>query len=144
MTSLTIVRRVRARPSLVFEAMTTAEGIAQWWGPDAGPVLMAEVDPRLGGRFRVRFRLTSGSEHESYGAFLEFVPDERFAMSWRWVGGLEDAGESRIDVTLRPVPEGAEVTFTHSRLESQETRASHEKGWTGSFAKLERYCADQW
>jgi uncharacterized protein YndB with AHSA1/START domain len=31
MTSLTLVRRIRARPQIVFEAVTTAEGIAQWW-----------------------------------------------------------------------------------------------------------------
>ncbi len=56
MTSLTLVRRIRARPQIVFDAVTTAEGIAQWWGPDAGPVLVAESDPRVGGRYRVRFR----------------------------------------------------------------------------------------
>jgi uncharacterized protein YndB with AHSA1/START domain len=143
MTSLTIVRRIRARPSFVFDAMTTAEGIKHWWGPDDGPVLVAESDPRVGGLFRVRFRLTNGSEHESRGAFLELVPHERFAMSWRWVGGEEDPGESRIDVAIRAVPEGAEVTFTHSRLDSEETRLSHEDGWGGALSKLERYCADQ-
>jgi uncharacterized protein YndB with AHSA1/START domain len=46
MTSLTIVRRIRARPSIVFDALTTQEGIAGWWGPDAGPVLLVETDAR--------------------------------------------------------------------------------------------------
>ena len=36
MTSLTLVRRIKARPQVVFDAVTTAEGIARWWGPDAG------------------------------------------------------------------------------------------------------------
>ena len=67
MTSLTLVRRIKARPSIVFDALTTAEGIAIWWGPDAGPVLVAEIDPQVGGRFRVRFRTLDGSEHESSG-----------------------------------------------------------------------------
>jgi hypothetical protein len=48
--------RLASRPQAVFDAVTTPEGIAQWWGPDAGPVLVAETDPRIGGRFRVRFR----------------------------------------------------------------------------------------
>lgn len=39
MTSLTLVRRIKARPSIVFDALTTPDGIASWWGPDAGPVL---------------------------------------------------------------------------------------------------------
>ncbi len=46
MTSLTLVRRIKARPSIVFDALTTPEGIACWWGPDGGPVLVAETDPR--------------------------------------------------------------------------------------------------
>ena len=39
MTSLTLVRRIAARPSIVFDALTTPDGIACWWGPDDGPVL---------------------------------------------------------------------------------------------------------
>ena len=63
MTSITIVRRIRARRSLVFEALTTPEGIASWWRPDDGPVLLAETDVRVGGRYRVRFRMLDGTEH---------------------------------------------------------------------------------
>jgi Activator of Hsp90 ATPase homolog 1-like protein len=65
MTSLTLVRRIAARPSIVFEALTTPDGIACWWGPDDGPVLLAEADVRVGGCFRVRFRMLDGSEHET-------------------------------------------------------------------------------
>jgi uncharacterized protein YndB with AHSA1/START domain len=139
MTSLTLVRRIRARPHIVFDAMTTAEGIAQWWGPDAGPVLVAESDPRVGGRYRVRFRLLDESEHESSGEFLELVPPEKVVMSWRWKGGEEDPNESRVEITLRPVPEGTELTFTHAQLHDEDSRRSHEDGWTGALNKLEAW-----
>ena len=66
MISLTIVRRIVARPSIVFDALITPEGVSRWWGPDAGPVLVAEIDARVGGSFRVRFRTLDGSEHECY------------------------------------------------------------------------------
>jgi uncharacterized protein YndB with AHSA1/START domain len=137
MTSLTLVRRINARPSIVFDAVTTAEGIAQWWGPDAGPVLIAEADPRKGGFYRVRFRMLDGTEHESSGEFLEVVPPERVVMSWRWEGGQEDPNESRVEILLRPIPEGTELTFTHSLLRDEESRRSHEGGWTGALDKLE-------
>lgn len=137
MTSLTLVRRIKARPSIVFDAVTTAEGIAQWWGPDAGPVLIAEADPRKGGRYRVRFRKLDGTEHESSGQFLELVRPERVVMSWRWKGGEEDPNESRVEIVLRVIPEGTEITFTHALLLNEETRRSHEEGWTGALDKLE-------
>lgn len=141
MTSLTIVRRIKARPAIVFDAMTTPEGIAHWWGPDAGPVLIAETDLRVGGRFRVRFRMLDGSEHESSGVYLELKKPKRIAMTWRWVGGEDDANESRIDITLRATTEGTELTFTHAQLASEETRRSHEEGWTGALDKLEAHYA---
>lgn len=137
MSSLTLVRRIKARPSIVFDAVTTAEGIAQWWGPDAGPVLLAEAEPRTGGRYRLRFRMLDGTEHECSGEFLDVVRPERVVLSWRWRGGQEDPNESRVEIALRPVAGGTEVTFTHSLLSDEETRRTHTAGWSGSLDKLQ-------
>ena len=142
MTSLTLVRRIKARPQIVFDAVTSAEGIAQWWGPDAGPVLVAESDPRVGGRYRVRFlRLLDSIEYESSGEFLELIPEKRVVMSWRWKGGVPDPGESRVEIIIKAVPEGTELTFTHSQLQDEEQSLSHTEGWKGALNKLERYLA---
>jgi uncharacterized protein YndB with AHSA1/START domain len=100
-------------------------------------VLVAEADPRVGGRYRVRFRMLDDTEHESSGEFLEIARPERIVMSWRWKGGAEDPGESRVEITLKPVPEGTELTFVHLQLHDEETRRGHEEGWTGSLDKLE-------
>jgi uncharacterized protein YndB with AHSA1/START domain len=144
MTSLTLVRRIRARPSIVFDALTTPAGIAEWWGPDAGPVLLAETDVRIGGRFRVRFRMLDGTEHESAGEYLEIVEPKRLVMNWQWTNGgeLEEAGEmSRIEIDLKRIESGTEITFTHARLRTQASRASHERGWAGALDKLVRHCS---
>jgi uncharacterized protein YndB with AHSA1/START domain len=138
MTNLTLVRRILARPAIVFDALTTPDGIACWWGPDEGPVLIAETDVREGGRFRVRFRKLDGSEHETTGQYLEVRPPERLVMSWRWLGGQEDPGESRVEIDLRPIAEGTELTLIHAGLSSEETRRDHEDGWLGALDKLIR------
>lgn len=146
MTSLTLVRRIAARPSIVFDALTTPDGIRCWWGPDDGPVLLAETDVRVGGSFRVRFRMLDGMEHESSGAFIEVVPPTRIVMSWRWTDGgdaAEAGGESRIEIDLRPIATGTELTFTHERLQTAASRDSHEWGWNGALAKLERHLAGE-
>ncbi len=141
MTSLTLVRRIKARPAIVFDAVTTAEGIAHWWGPDAGPVLLSESDPRVGGRYRLRFRMLDGTEHESSGEFLVIDPPWRVVMTWRWLGELEGPGESRVEISLRAVEEGTELTFSQSLLHDEATRTSHEWGWNGALDKLERHFA---
>jgi uncharacterized protein YndB with AHSA1/START domain len=144
MTQLSLVRRIKARPSLVFDALTTPEGIAHWWGPDAGPVLLAQVDARKGGSFRVRFRpLRDGIEYETRGEFLELVRPERLLMSWRWEGGLVDPGESRVEIVLRPVSEGTEIVVTHVLLHDEVSRDSHEGGWNGALDRLEAWVTGQ-
>jgi uncharacterized protein YndB with AHSA1/START domain len=141
-TSLTLVRRIAARPSIVFDALVEPEGIAAWWGPDDGPVLVAETDVRVGGRFRVRFRMLDGTEHESTGEYIEIVRPTRLVMSWRWIDGGEadEAGaESRIEIDLRPIDTGTELTFTHARLQTEASRDGHAWGWNGALDKLERH-----
>jgi uncharacterized protein YndB with AHSA1/START domain len=142
MTSVSLVRRIRARPAIVFDAVTTGEGIANWWGPDAGPVLVSESDPRVGGRYRVRFRMLDGTEHESSGEFLEIDRPKHVVMSWRWQGGMEDAGESRVEIRLRAIPEGTELTLTHADLRDEDSGRSHEGGWAGALDKMAAYFAN--
>jgi uncharacterized protein YndB with AHSA1/START domain len=144
MTSLTLVRQIKAQPAIVFAALTTAEGISHWWGPDPGPVLFAESDARVGGRFRVRFRKIDGSEHEASGEYLELVDCRRLVMTWQWVFGGEpdERGEvSRVAVELRAVDVGTELTFTHARLQTEVSRDSHGAGWSYALDELVLYLA---
>lgn len=141
MTSLTIVRQIKARPETVFEAFVAPESIKRWWGPDAGPVLSVEVDPRLGGHFHIRFRMEDGSDHGSVGVFDEFDPPHRLAMSWAWDEDTETV--SRVEVDLRAIDGGTELTFTHARLPDAASRDSHEEGWNGALDKLEALFAGE-
>jgi len=139
MTSLTLVRRIAARPTIVFEALSTAEGVAAWWGPDDLPVLSAELDARVGGAYRVRFQTLDGQQHEAFGECLEVDPPRRLALSWSYAfgGEPEEARRtSRVEFDVRPIDGGAELTLTHTRLANEASLASHAQGWTGSLAKL--------
>lgn len=139
MTSLTLVRRIAARPSVVFDLVATPEGLAAWWGPDDLPVVKAEIDARVGGGYRVHFRTLDGQAHEAFGEVLEVAPPDRLAMTWRYAfgGEPEEAGlTSRIEFELRPIEGGTELTFTHTDLRNEASKASHARGWTGALDKL--------
>src|SRR5262249_28810856 len=143
MSEIKLVRRIAARPSIVFEALTTTEGMTSWWGPEECPVLSATADVRVGGRFRVRFR-AAGSEHECTGEFLEIEAPRRIMMSWQWISG-GDPGErarvSRLEMHLRPIDTGTELTLIHAELRDEVTARSHERGWGGALDKLTRRLA---
>lgn len=101
------------------------------------------MDLRVGGHYRARFRMLDGTEHECSGRFLEVSPPVRLAMTWRWLGGREAEGESRVEISLRPTGLGTELTFTHALLPDDETAAGHEDGWAGSLKKLECHLSMQ-
>ena len=141
MRSVCLVQRIAARPSIVFEALVTAEGIRSWWGPDDGPAISAEVDARVGGSFRVRFRTADGLEHACAGEFLEIDRPERVVMSWRWIenGRIDEHDKvSRVEIRLRAVETGTELTLVHSRLSNEDSARAHESGWDGALQKLMR------
>jgi uncharacterized protein YndB with AHSA1/START domain len=136
-----LVRRIAARPSIVFDALVTAQGIAAWWGPDDLPVLSAAAEGHEHGTFRVRFRRFDGSEHECAGEFLEIVRPSRVVMSWRWIDGgvADEAGNaSRLEFRLRAIDTGTELTLIHSALRTEASAHSHEGGWAGALDKLLR------
>ena len=141
MSEITIVRCIAARPAIVYDALTTAAGMSSWWGPDEGPVLFAAADAKVGGRFQVRFRKLDGSEHECSGEFLEIEKQRRIVMSWQWTSG-GDPGErgrvSRLELHLRPIDTGTELTLIHAALHDEETARSHRWGWEGALSKLAR------
>ena len=142
MNSITLVRRIKARPSIVFDALTTADGIAAWWGPEEVPVVRVEIDARVGGAYRVRFRTLDGREHEAYGTFLELAAPRRIVMSWHYaLGGEADehGRTSRIEIDLVPFDGGTDLRFTHADLASDASELSHAWGWTGSLDKLVRH-----
>ena len=63
-------------------------------------------------------------------------------MSWQWTTGGErdEAGEmSRIEIDLKPVDSGTEITFVHARLKTEASRTNHEKGWALALDKLVRH-----
>ena len=135
MSSLTITRTIAARPEIVFDALIEPEGLKMWIGPDEGPVLIAELDGRVGGKFLLRFQMLDGSEHEAVGEYLEVERPRKLAMTWQWQNH-DDRTVSRIDVLLRAISVGTELTFTHSQLPNDKERDGHRDGWNGSLDKL--------
>jgi uncharacterized protein YndB with AHSA1/START domain len=142
-TQAVLVRRIAARPAVVFEALVTADGIASWWGPADEPAISAQVDPRVNGSFRVRFRTADGREHECAGQFLEILEPTRVVLSWRWAdGGEPDEAAadnvSRVEFRLRAIDTGTELTLIHSALRTEVSARNHEGGWGGALEKLLR------
>jgi uncharacterized protein YndB with AHSA1/START domain len=132
--SLTLERRLDAVPALVFRAWTRPEQLVRWWGPGETQAVQAELDVRVGGRFRVRFRTADGEEHEVGGVYREVVPDRRLVFTWAWHTTPER--ESLVTVAMEDDGRGTLMTLHHEQFFDAAARDRHRHGWSGALDKL--------
>jgi uncharacterized protein YndB with AHSA1/START domain len=137
--SLTLKRRLNAAPDKVYAAWTEPQKLTRWFGPDSGAVTRAEMDLRVGGRFRVVFHTEDGEEHDVSGVYREVVPNEKLVFTWAWRSTPER--ESLVTVALRPDGDGTSLTLTHEQFFDEAARDRHAFGWGGALDKLERLFA---
>jgi uncharacterized protein YndB with AHSA1/START domain len=137
--SLTLKRRLNARPEKVYAAWTDPEKIARWFGPSQvkDGSAKAEIDLRVGGRYRLSFESQGGEYNEVGGIYRELVPNERLVFSWAWHSTPER--ESLVTVSLKPDGAGTLLTFHQEQFFDAAARDGHARGWTESLDRLENY-----
>lgn len=135
--AMTIVRRLKASPAKVYEAITRPDQILQWWSPDGGPAVRAETDLRPGGRFSIVFRLKDGSEHNPSGVYREVVTNEKLVFTWVWPERPE--WESLVTILLKPIDSGTELVLKHEKLPTRAAIDGHRIGWTGWADELQSF-----
>ena len=89
---LLVVREFDLPRELLFKAWTTLELVTRWWGAHRGEVLSAEIDLRVGGKWRYVIAGKDGREAAFYGEFREVVANGRIV--WTEVAGDNSRGES--------------------------------------------------
>jgi uncharacterized protein YndB with AHSA1/START domain len=93
-----ITREFGAPKHLVYKAWTTPEHVRRWWHANRGEVTVAEIDLRVGGRWRYVMVTDGGVEVGFHGEFREIVPDERIVSTEVYEGA--PAGEGAEEGTL--------------------------------------------
>jgi uncharacterized protein YndB with AHSA1/START domain len=135
---LDITRHYPVAPEKVWRAWTDPQALSHWFGPgEMDTVTRAELDLRVGGRYRIAFRMPDGQEHDVSGEYQEVVANRRLSFTWAWRSTPERV--SLVTIELQPAAQGCEMKFRHERFFDQEARDNHERGWTGTFAKLDRF-----
>jgi len=140
--SLTLRRHYPVAPEKVWRAWTDPQALKAWFGPEEiVSVPLAEVDLRVGGRFRVAMRAADGETHDVSGVYQELVPNRKLVFSWAWRSTPER--ESRVTVRIEPDGTGCELVLLHEQFFDEAARDGHSHGWTGAMVKLERWLAQQ-
>ncbi len=85
-----ITREFDAPKELVYKAWTTPDLVKRWWSAKRGEVTTAEIDLRVGGRWRYVMVADGGFKVAFHGEYREIVPNERI-VSTEVYEGMPDA-----------------------------------------------------
>jgi len=88
-TEILITREFDAPRHLVYKAYTTPELVRRWWHAKRGEMTVAEIDLRVGGKWRYAMN-ANGVEVAFHGEYREIVPNERL-VSTEVYEGIPDA-----------------------------------------------------
>ena len=118
-----ITREFDAPKELVYKAFTTPDLVKRWWHAKRGEVTVAEIDLRVGGKWRYVSITDDGIEVGFHGEYLEIVPDERIVSTEIYEGLPEGVSEEEA-ATVNT------ATFAEAdgRTDAQDPRAGHEQG----------------
>ncbi|HEU6446442.1 MAG TPA: SRPBCC family protein [Gaiellaceae bacterium] len=72
-----ITREFDAPKHLVYKAWTTPELVKRFWHANRGEMTVAEIDLRVGGKWRYAMVVQGGIEVAFHGEYREIVPNER-------------------------------------------------------------------
>jgi uncharacterized protein YndB with AHSA1/START domain len=128
-----VVRRVLAASrEEVFAAWLDPASLAQWMRPGAVASALVEVDPRVGGKFRIVMRHATG-EVEHWGEYLTIDPPS--LLFFTWISVNTDLLPTHVTVELHERGASTVLVLTHRRLPPRKLDA-HRKGWTDISQKL--------
>ena len=121
-TQILITREFNAPKHLVYRAWTTPELIKRWWSAGMGETTVAEIDLRVGGKWRYVMVADGGFEVGFHGEYQEVTPNERIVSTEVYEGMPE--GESLNTATFTDV--GGRTTLTILvQHQSREHRDAH-------------------
>ena len=133
---------IAAPPARVFKAIADAEETRR-----RAPVLSVyEMDPRVGGRWRLEMRQAyRGVDvvvHD--GEILEFDPPRLLMYTWTANFHNDPKHKSIVRWELTPTKSGTHVKLTHSGLASEaESAKAYSGGWPGVLEELKNFVEAQ-
>jgi uncharacterized protein YndB with AHSA1/START domain len=140
-TQILITREFDAPRELVWKAYTTPELIRRWWAGSHGTVTVAEVDLRVGGRWR--YVLVAGEENFEvafHGEYREIAAPDRLVNTEVYEGAPE--GEGLVTTTL--TESGGRTTLSQlceygdQKVRDAVIDSGMEGGMQSSFDELEK------
>jgi uncharacterized protein YndB with AHSA1/START domain len=115
-----ITREFDAPKHLVYRAWTTPELVKRWWSGHKGNMTIAEIDLRVGGRWRYVMVAEGGFEVAFHGEYREIVPNERIVNTQVYEAMPE--GDPALNIVTFTEVDGRTILTLLVQVTSKEAR----------------------
>ena len=141
-TQIHITREFDAPRHLVYKAYTTPELVKKWWSAKRGEVTIAEIDLRVGGRWRFVMVADGGFEVGFHGVYREIVPNERLVSTEAYEGIPNPDDNASVNTLMLAEKKGRTMLTVICEYGNQQTRdmviqSGMESGMQDAFDLLE-------
>lgn len=137
--TLTLSRDLYVPRELVFEVWTQPEHLAEWYSPGPDFDRNAEVDPRVGGAYRLCWRDADGIEYRQTGNYELLQPPARLVYSASIEPAAAGPTTTRVSVTLTDLGGGTRIDVEERGLPDARHREARARHWALLLDNLEAY-----
>ncbi len=129
-------RVLRAKPERIYRAFLDADALVKWLPPNGFTAKMHNIDPKVGGSFKMSFtNFSTGKSHSFGGNYVELTPHTRI----RYTEKFDDPnlpGELLVTVELKEVFCGTEMNVTQEGIPAVIPAEACYMGWQESLILL--------
>jgi len=136
---LNMSRSIRATCEQAFQAWTDPEKLRKWFAVAEGfTTPMAEVDLRVGGRYRLGMKAPGDNLILIVGGeYREILPFQKLVFTWRWETTDPEEPETLVTVEFVERDGITEIKLRHELFTDVSQRDRHGEGWAGCLDRLE-------
>ena len=135
--TLHLERVLSAPRSVVFGALVKPDELAKWWGPKGFTAPSIELEPHVGGAYRIAMQPPDGELFHLSGEFRDIDAPARLTYTFRWEEPTPDDRETVVTLSLRDLARSTALRVEHGAFATEERRTLHERGWMESLDRLQ-------
>lgn len=138
-------RVVDAPRALVWDMLTKPEHLKRWIGPRALTMTLCELDLRVGGKWRWRFRSPDGSEVDFYGEMREIERPVRAVRTFIYQPFPDAEALETVELHERAGKTTITTTTVHTTMQARDGHldAGMAGGMTEGYERLDALIASQ-
>ena len=142
--TLTLKRVLNAPVSLVWEAWTQPEHIANWWGPKGMTTKIITHEFKVGGHWKYSMQMPDGNEFIADGIYSEIVEFEKIISSANFKPMTEG-----VEIQALFEKDGDKTNFTFNVVHPTEAYCQQQEkmgfmnGWGSVFDRLEIHLSSE-